>query len=95
MGTIVPWVAFLPFLHEHGPDPGAFVRQLFGTPISGFFGWDVICSSLVLWAFVAIEGRRLTVRGLWMPIAGTLVVGVSLGLPLFLYLRELRREAKP
>ena len=31
--------------------------------------------------------------GLWVPIAANLLVGVSLGLPLFLYLREVRREA--
>lgn len=29
---------------------------------------------------------------LWMPVAGTLVVGVSLGLPLFLLLREIHIE---
>jgi len=34
------------------------------------------------------EGRRAGVRHLWAPIAANLVVGVSLGLPLFLYLRE-------
>jgi hypothetical protein len=30
---------------------------------------------------------------LWAPIAANLAVGVSLGLPLFLYLRERRLEA--
>jgi len=32
-------------------------------------------------------------RSLWAPVAANLVVGVSLGLPLFLYLREVRLEA--
>jgi hypothetical protein len=63
--------------------------------VSGFFGWDVIVSSLVLWAFVFFEGRRVGVAGLWAPIAANLLVGVSLGLPLFLYMRERRREAGP
>jgi hypothetical protein len=49
-------------------------------------------SSVVLWAFVVIEGRRAAVKHLWAPIAGSLVVGVSLGLPLFLYLRESRLD---
>jgi hypothetical protein len=52
---------------------------------------DVIVSSLVLWALVAIEGRRARVPHLWAPIAASLAVGVSLGLPLFLYLRERAR----
>jgi hypothetical protein len=49
---------------------------------------------LVLWAFVVIEGRRAGMKHLWAPIAANLAVGVSLGLPLFLYMRErsLRRS---
>ena len=92
VGTILPWAAFLPFLSTHGLDARGLMAQLFGTPVSSFFGWDVIISSLVLWAFVYVEGRRLTMRGLWAPIAANLLVGVSLGLPLFLYMRETRRE---
>jgi hypothetical protein len=92
LGTILPLAAFLPFLRSHGLDLGEFRGQLFGTAVSSFFGWDVIVSSLVLWAFVPFEGRRLEMSRLWAPIAANLVVGVSLGLPLFLYMRELRRE---
>ncbi len=91
-GTILPLAAFLPFLRAHGLDTRLFVDQLFGTPVSAFFGYDVIVSSVVLWAFVLLEGRRLSMTGLWAPIAANLLVGVSLGLPLFLYLREGRRE---
>jgi Terpene cyclase DEP1 len=89
-GTFLPYWQLLPFVRDHGLSPGAFVQQLFSTPVSGFFGMDVIVSSLVLWLFVFIEGRRVGVRHLWAPIAGNLAVGVSLGLPLFLYLREER-----
>lgn len=92
LGTILPWTAFIQFLRAHGPDATAFVEQLFGTPVGAFFGWDVIVSSVVLWAFVFFEGRRLGMRWLWAPIAANLVVGVSLGLPLFLFMREMQRE---
>jgi len=47
---------------------------------------------VVLWALVVIEGRRAGVKHLWAPIAANLAVGVSLGLPLFLYMREERLE---
>lgn len=93
LGTILPLWAFLPFLRTNGLSVGAFMDQLFASAVSSFFGWDVIVSSLVLWCFVAVEGRRLGMSRLWAPIAANLLVGVSLGLPLFLYLRELRREA--
>ena len=90
VGTVLPYSQFLPFLREHGLDIRLFFEQLFANRISGFFGWDVIVSSVVLWALVLIEGRRAGVKRLWAPIAASLAVGVSLGLPLFLYLRENR-----
>lgn len=91
-GTVLPYSQFLPFLREHGLDVRLFFEQLFANRISSFFAWDVIVSALVLWVLVIVEGRRAGVRGLWAPIAASLAVGVSLGLPLFLYQRERRIE---
>lgn len=93
LGTVLPYAALVPFLRQHGLDLREFVAQLFATPVSSFFGLDVIVSAVVLWAFVVIDGRRAGRRRLWAPIVASLAVGVSLGLPLFLYLREARREA--
>src|SRR5262250_1910563 len=92
IGTVLPYSQFIPFVREHGLDARLFVEQLFATRIGGFFGMDVIVSSLVLWVFVFAEGRRLRIRHLWAPIVANLAVGVSLGLPLFLYLRERRLQ---
>lgn len=92
MGTILPYSQFIPFVREHGLNARLFVEQLFATRIGGFFGMDVIVSSVVLWVFVFAEGRRLGIRHLWAPIAANFAVGVSLGLPLFLYLRERRLQ---
>ena len=88
LGTVVPYWQLLPFLREHWLDVRLMITQLFSAPVSAFFGADVIVSALALWAFVAIDGRRSGVRHLWAPVAASLAVGVSLGLPLFLYLRE-------
>jgi Terpene cyclase DEP1 len=93
LGTVLPYLQFVPFLRHHGLNPQQFVDQLFATPVSGFFAMDVIVSSLVLWVFVAVEGSRAGLRHLWAPIVANLAVGVSLGLPLFLYLREARSHA--
>lgn len=93
VGTLLPYSQFIPFLRENGLDFRLFWEQLFSTRISAFFGWDVIVSSLVLWVFVLVDGRRTGVRNRWAPIAANLAVGVSLGLPLYLYMRERRLEA--
>lgn len=90
-GTVVPYSQLGPFLQQHGLALRLFVEQLFSNRIGGFFGLDVIVSSVVLWAFVVVEGRRAGMNHLWVPIAANLSVGVSLGLPPFLYMRERRR----
>jgi predicted exporter len=89
-GTLLPYAAFLPFLPAHGLDAHAFVTQLFATPVSTFFGLDVIVSAVVLWTFVYADATRRGMRRLWAPVVVSLLVGLSLGLPLFLYMREIR-----
>ncbi len=91
LGLVLPMSAFVPWLAAQPIDaglPARFVAELFSTRIGAFFGWDVIVSAVVLFVFVRAESRRLALPGRWWPVVGTLLVGVSFGLPLFLYLRE-------
>jgi hypothetical protein len=92
LGTVLPLSQFLPFVLEQGLDVNLFLQQLFANRISAFFGMDVIVSSLVLWVFVYWEGSRLKMKNLWIYIASNLLVGVSLGLPLFLFMRQRKLE---
>ncbi len=92
LGLVLPYWQFVPWFLEYRLDLSLFVDQLFANRIAGFFGIDVIISSLVLWVFVFAEGGRLGMRGLWVPVIGSLLVGVSLGLPLFLYMRQLHLD---
>jgi hypothetical protein len=87
-GTVLPLWQLVRFLSRYGPDAGEFVSQLFGTPIASFFAIDVIVSSIVLITFVLIDGSRRGMKTLWLPIVANLLVGVSLALPLFLWMRE-------
>lgn len=79
-------------MEHHALNMPLFIRDLFANRISAFFALDVIVSAVVLILFIQIEGRRLGMRTLWLPIIGVLLVGVSLGLPLFLYLRQLQLD---
>ena len=88
LGFVIPYSQFVPWLLEHGFNLGLFVRELFANRISMFFSMDVIVSAIVLIWFIQSEGKRLRVRLLWLPTIGTLTVGVSLGFPLFLFLRQ-------
>jgi hydrogenase/urease accessory protein HupE len=91
-GAVLPWWQFLPWAREHGFNVPLFFENLFANGVSGAFAMDIIVSAIVVCAFVLIEGTRLGVRPLWLPIVGTIIIGVSFGLPLFLYMRERRLE---
>ena len=88
LGLLLPYSQFVPWLLAHGLNLALFFRELFVNRISAFFAIDVIVSAIVLLWFIQSEGKRLRVRLLWFPTIGTLIVGVSFGLPLFLFLRE-------
>lgn len=93
IGLILPYSQVVPWLAEHHAlNMSIFLRDLFANRISAFFAMDVIVSAVVLISFIQTEGKRLGMRVLWLPTIGTLVVGVSLGFPLFLYLRQLRLD---
>ena len=94
LGIALPYSQFVPWLLENGLHMKYFVQQLFANRIGGFFGLDVLVSAIVLFRFVSHEGRRLHIRARWAPIVSTLLIGVSLGFPLFLYLREVTLETQ-
>jgi hypothetical protein len=93
LGTVLPLSYFVPFVATHGLDLQLFFKQLFQNNISAFFGVDVFVSAVALWLFVFSEGRRRGMKNLWVYVLCTLLVGVSLGLPLFLFFRERKLNA--
>jgi Terpene cyclase DEP1 len=94
IGTVVPYSEFLPWLGEHGLNIRLLLTELFSTRAGAFFGLDVLISAIVLIAFIRREGAQRKMQSLWLPTAATCLIGVSCGLPLFLYLRERQTERK-
>jgi len=93
LGLLLPYSQFVPWIMEHHAlNMPLFVRDLFANRISAFFAFDVIVSAVVLISFIHTEGKRLGMRLLWLPTIGILLIGVSLGFPLFLYQRQLKLD---
>lgn len=89
-GTLVPNIAFVPWVMDHGFDVSRLLEELFVNRVSAAFALDLTMTAIVLAVFMIWEGRRVGVRLVWLPILLTFTVGVSCGVPLFLFLRELR-----
>jgi len=93
VGLLLPYSQFIPWIIEHHAlNMSLFIHDLFANRISALFAFDVIVSAMVLILFIQTEGERLGMRLLWLPTFAVLLVGVSLGLPLFLYLRQLQLD---
>lgn len=88
IGTLLPATHAVLFMMENGFDIPLLFRQLFSTRAGTFFGLDVMISTVVLWVLCFTDGRMAGVKYLWAPVVASLLVGVSSGLPLYLFLRE-------
>ena len=90
-GATLSLLQVLTFLRQHGLD-FRLLLDAFSMRFSGAPGIEMIASLVVVSAFVYFEGRRARMGRLWLPIAASLAVGISLGLALFLYMREARLQ---
>jgi len=93
LGFVLPYSQLVPWLSQHGLHMGLFVHELFATRIGAFFAFDVVVSALALIVFAFTERRLVGIRHAWLAVLATFLVGVSLGLPLFLYMRQRRLDA--
>jgi hypothetical protein len=71
-----------------------FVAASFPNPAASGLVVDLILSATLGLIVFGREARSLGVRGFWAVVLGTLLIGFSFGLPLYLYLRESRFEAE-
>jgi len=94
LGSVVPYSFMGQFLLTHGLDLVELKAQMWAAPISSFTGSAFVIASLVNFCFVWGEGRQQKMKGLWLPLLATVLVGVSCGLPLFLYLRGQARRSE-
>ncbi len=88
VGALLPYALFLPWVAAHGLDLRALIAEATATRIGAFAWLDVVISALTLLTFIFVEGRRQGMKRLWIPALATCTIGVSLGLPLFLLMRE-------
>lgn len=95
LGFILPVSQLVPLIIEmNGFDPVLLMQQAFANRGSSLVAMDLLVTALASLVLIIVEGRRLGMERVWVPIACVFLVGMSLGLPLFLYMRELHLEKK-
>lgn len=86
-GTALPLAQFVPWLSTNGLNVPLLLQQAMSSNIAAFAWADVLISGLATITLIVVEGRKLGMRRLWLPLSSSLI-GPSLALPLFLLLRE-------
>ena len=94
LGSIIPYGAFLPWLIENGANIPLFVESASANPISLFAWLDVLIAAITLIVFIIVDAKTNKVAYWYLALVGTLCVGVSCGLPLYLYLRTREQNTR-
>lgn len=87
VGALIPLSSLAPWFLEHGLDLPRFIQGMFQTQISGFLSLDLILSATTLCA-LSIKSHREGAAHMWAVPLGTILIGVSFGLPLWIYLTQ-------
>ncbi len=90
-GTLIPYTAILPWFAQYGLDAPRFIQEMFQAGVPRMFSLDLILSALVLFV-MAVRTHKKGVPHTWVILPSTVIVGVSLGLPLLLYLEARHDE---
>lgn len=91
-GAVLPWLANLEFVRQHGPgfDAGLFLELASANPAASSLSRDLTIGATAVLVWIVRESRRLQMRGLPWVLLCCITVAFACGAPLFLFLRERR-----
>ena len=92
VGTLVPWLFFGQFFSENGINIFLFIKSLFVNGAAGGFTADIIISIFVFWIWSFVDARKNNVQNWWLILPTSCFVGLSLSLPLYLFLKLKTQE---
>lgn len=76
------------FTQDDNGGLGGFLRDAWANPAAASLSNDVVFVALAAAVFMVVEARRLGIRHVWIFLAGSLLVAISVALPLFLLVRQ-------
>lgn len=91
IGTAIPGALFARFFATHGFDIPLFLRSLFANDAAGGFSADVLISIPIFWVWSWFDARWHGITRWWLVLPTSCFVGLSLSLPLYLYMRTGKR----
>jgi hypothetical protein len=94
VGAAGPYYFFSKHFAANGVSVSEFLTASFSNSAASGLVMDLLLSATLGLIVLGREARQLGVRGFWMVVVGTCLIGFSFGLPLYFYLRESKTEAE-
>ena len=94
LGILSTSFYIVPFVKTNGFDYKLFLNQMFLNDVSSFFVVNMIVVTGIVVVFIILEQLKSPIRFSWLALMGTLIFGISFGLPFYLMLREFSLKKK-
>ena len=94
LGFVAPYYFFLQVPPESAGNISALIQPMFANNLLRGVAMDLMVSVIVFWVYMFVEANKLQMKNAWLYLLATLLVGLSFALPLFLYFRERKLEAR-
>jgi hypothetical protein len=95
LGLILPYSQIIPYFVGQEGTMTELLQAPFSTRGVAVFGFDLTVSALAFLAWLLSEIFRSRIRHGWLPLVTLFLVGLSMALPLLLYLKEVQRGLPP
>jgi hypothetical protein len=94
-GAVVPW--YFNIQHLLTSDipftPVTFVQSGLDSPMSSSLTVDFFIGSTAMLVWMAVEGRRLGMRRVWLYFVATFAIAFAFACPFFMFMRERKLAA--
>lgn len=95
-GLVLPYSAILSeYQSSGGFDFSLMLQAMWATPMSRIFAWDLTVAAVSWLAWAVHQFKSVRIWQFILCAAGTFLVGMSFGFPLFLFFREINRDSAP
>ncbi len=94
LGTVVPWYFFGQALFVEGLSFSEFVASWSTTNGAKGALADLTFTGIAAVIFAIVDAQRNNIKRWWLMLPAIFLVGFSLAIPMYLYIRETQMEAR-
>ncbi len=88
LGTVLPYSQMYLMARQGEIEVLRIFTAVFEKPVTAFIGMDMMVTAFTFLVFLVWDSKKMHIRRWWIAIICTFAVGVSLGFPFYLFIRN-------